>query len=92
MYVCVYMTTQKSYVCILDKNWRTSEEPLLYIPVNEIQLKIAHIHCECTHAFAVPTPTQLECCFFRFCDKKKKEKYFWPLKRELMLNYKLDVF
>lgn len=36
----------------------------LYIAVNEIQFKMTHIDCECTHAFAVPTPTQLECCFF----------------------------
>lgn len=68
------MTIQKSFsMCVYYI--RTEHLPgnaPLYISVNEIQLKIAHIHCECTHASAVPTPTQLECCCFRYCDKEKK--------------------
>lgn len=69
----MYMTIQKSFsMCVY---YIRTEELLrnapLYISVNETQFKRTHIHCECTHAFAVPTPTQLECCFFCYCDKKK---------------------
>lgn len=46
----------------------------LYIAVNERTKKKTHIDCECTHAFAVPTPSQLECCFFCCVTKRKKQK------------------
>lgn len=54
----MYMTIQKSFsMCVYYI--RTEQLPRnapLYISVNETQFKITHIHCECTHAFAVPTP------------------------------------
>lgn len=90
------MTTQKSFsMCVYYIRSELSRKVPLYIPVNELQLKIAHTHRECTHAFAVPTPTQLECCFFRCGDEKKKPKKKVLLtseKGELTLNYKLDIF
>lgn len=70
------MTPQKSFsMCVYYiKTEQIPRKAPLYISVNEIPLKIAHIHCECTHAFVVPTPPQLECCFFSVIVTKKKKK------------------
>lgn len=92
IYIYVYDYTKVIfYVCILHKNWRTCEERTTVHICEWIQLKTAPVHCECTHAFAVPTPTQLECCFFRYCDKKNKQQKKVLLTSEERTDVELQV-
>lgn len=60
----------------------------LYIAVNEIQFKMTHIDCECTHAFR----SYLHLPNLNAASSVVWQKVLWPPKREPLLSYKLDKF
>lgn len=60
----------------------------LYIAVNEIQFKMTHIDCECTHAFCSTYTYPTWMLLLLLCDKK----YFDLRWEKPLSSYRLDTF